>query len=408
MRDTEIPKEADIVIIGGGISGCGTAYYLAKGGFNVLIIEKRSIASGASGRMGSCFAQIDGRTFTQERVGKRLPWVRADLKVLEGLSDELGYDIEFLQFGSVDFSTSDEETELLKKITNIQKEAGDDIVEFLDREELIKYCPNLSKGVQGGKYTRTDGTVNPIKLSWSYAMAAYKRYNAKMLLHTKVEKIIFKGSKAIGVKTNRGEIRANKMVINCANAWSPEFAPEIPIFPVNNITSVTEPVPMVPLISWESTYEGRYGYGAQQKRGNIVIGSLPVRIPECVEEHFDESVSYEDLINHASVIESRFPLFKGVSIIRIWAGVFCMTPDRFPYIGPMPGYENYFLNTGYSAGLPYCPIGAKLTSEYILNNGKTSIPIDLARPERYYGMKFDLPKKYNYTILEETIDKWDL
>ena len=85
-----------------------------------------------------------------------------------------------------------------------------------------------------------------------------------------------------------------------------------------------------------------------------------------------------------------------------------MTPDRFPYIGPMPGYENYFINTGYSAGLPYCPIGAKLTSEYILNNGKTSVPIDLANPKRYYGMKFDLPKKYNYTILEETIDKWDL
>src|SRR4030066_50018 len=202
MRDTEIPKEADIIIIGGGISGCGTAYYLAKGGFNVLIIEKRSIASGASGRMGSCFAKVDGRTFTAERVRKRLPWVRADLKVLEGLNDELGYDIEFLQFGSVDFSTSEDETELLKKITNIQKEAGDNIVEFLDREELIKYCPNLSKEVQGGKYTPTDGTVNPIKLSWSYAMAANRKYNAKMLLHTKVEKIIFRGSKAIGVKTN--------------------------------------------------------------------------------------------------------------------------------------------------------------------------------------------------------------
>ncbi len=408
MRDKGILKDTDIIIIGGGISGCGTAYYLAKGGFRVLIIEKRSIASGASGRMGSCFAQIDGRTFTKERVEKRLPWVRADLELLEGLNDELGYDIEFLQFGSVDFSTTDEETEILEKITNIQKEAGDDIVELLKRDELIKYCPNLSKDVKSGKFTRTDGTVNPIKLCWSYVMAAYKKYNAKILLHTKVEKIIFKGSKAIGVKTNHGLIRANEMVINCTNAWSLEFIPEIPIFPVNNITSVTEPVPMLPLISWESTYKGKYGYGAQQKRGNMVVGSLPVRLPECVEEHFDEKVSYEDLVNHASVIESRFPLFKGVAIIRIWAGVFCMTPDRFPYIGPVPGYDNYFINTGYSAGLPYCPIGAKLTSEYILNNGKTSIPINLASPERYYGMKFDVPKKYNYTILEETLDKWDL
>ena len=197
-------------------------------------------------------------------------------------------------------------------------------------------------------------------------------------------------------------------MINCTNAWSPYIEKNIPIFPVNNITSITEQVPLGKVISWESTYKGRYGYGTQQKGGNLVIGSLPTIIPETIEGHFNENVSFEELRTHASVLESQFPFMKGVSILRIFAGVFGMTPDRLPYIGPMPDIDNYFINTGYSNGMAYCPIGAKLTSEYILNDGKTSVSLDKVKPERYYGMKFDVPKKYNYTILEETLDKWDL
>jgi glycine/D-amino acid oxidase-like deaminating enzyme len=131
-------------------------------------------------------------------------------------------------------------------------------------------------------------------------------------------------------------------------------------------------------------------------------------MPDDVDGHFDESVAYEELERHAGFIKSQFPKLKHVSIIRIWAGVFGMTPDRLPYIGAMPGYDNYFINTGYSNGMAYCPIGAKLISEYILENGKTSIPLDLVRPDRYWGQKFDIPKRYNYTSLEHLLDEWDL
>jgi glycine/D-amino acid oxidase-like deaminating enzyme len=85
-----------------------------------------------------------------------------------------------------------------------------------------------------------------------------------------------------------------------------------------------------------------------------------------------------------------------------------MTPDRLPYIGPMPGVDHYFINTGYSNGMCYCPIGAKLTAEYILNGGVTSLPVESLKPERYFGWKFEVPKHYSYDMLENLLNEWNL
>jgi hypothetical protein len=69
---------------------------------------------------------------------------------------------------------------------------------------------------------------------------------------------------------------------------------------------------------------------------------------------------------------------------------------------------NYFINTGYSNGMCDCLIGVKLSSEFILNNGKTSIPINIFKPERYYGMKFNVPKYYSFDLLDRLSGEWKL
>jgi glycine/D-amino acid oxidase-like deaminating enzyme len=131
-------------------------------------------------------------------------------------------------------------------------------------------------------------------------------------------------------------------------------------------------------------------------------------MPDSVEGHFKEAASLEELERFAGMLSTLYPSLKRVSFIRIWTGVMGMTPDRLPYIGPVPGFENYFINTGYSNGLAYCPIGGKLSSEYILNKGNTSISLDLVNPERFYGKQFELPKQYNYELLDSIIGEWDL
>ena len=78
------------------------------------------------------------------------------------------------------------------------------------------------------------------------------------------------------------------------------------------------------------------------------------------------------------------------------------TPDSFPLVGPTR-YDNFYMNAGFTNGNSWCPICGKLIAEYMLNDGKTSIPIDFLDPERFKDAKFDWPKKYNYTVLHNYI-----
>ncbi|MGQ9571546.1 MAG: NAD(P)/FAD-dependent oxidoreductase [Thermodesulfovibrionales bacterium] len=404
----DFPIECDMVIVGGGLSGCATAYYLAKGGMEVVVVERRSIASGATGRNGSCLTQLDGREMTVNRVRKRLFFVGADIELLRGLDDELGRDIELQQFGSMDLASSEEESEELRNLVGIQKTGGDDATEFLDRKSLRDVCPVLEGNIYDSKFCLIDGSVNPIKMCWAFALTAYERYRVLFITQTRVERISFIGGKACGVRTSLGEIIARSWVINCTNACSPDIEPSIAVFPVLNVVAVTERVPPLPIITWEYTYKGYYYYGTSQKNRSLIIGGHPTIEPETREEHFSESTSFEDLKRFANVLYFLYPSLKDVSFTRIWAGTFAMTIDRLPYVGPMPGYDHYFINTGYSNGMGYCLIGAKLTAEYILNKGRTSMPLDTLRPDRFTGMKFEIPRRCSYKLLEKFIGEWNL
>lgn len=403
-----VSKNTEVIIIGGGLSGCATAYFLSKGGLKVSIIEQRSIASGASGRNGSCITKMDSRTLTPEKVSKRLPYVLADLELLQKLEKELEIDFGLQQFGAIDIASSEEEIEEVRNMVNIQKAGGDNVVEFLTRNEVLEICPILGESALAAKYTKTDGSLNPIKLTYLLAIKAIEEYGAEILTNTKVEEIIFKRGKAIGIKTNKGIIRASEWIINCTNSWLYLLEPNIPFFPVQSVVSVTEKVSRLPIVTWESNHLGFYAYGTAQKDGNLIVGTLPAKMPEGPLGHFDETVQYEDVIRHGMLLRTLFPSLMDISIIRTWVGVFGMTPDRLPYIGPLPDKENCFINTGYSNGMCYCPIGAKLTSEYILNNRKTSLPIELLKPERYYGWDFEVPKYYGYDMLERILGEWNL
>jgi sarcosine oxidase subunit beta len=400
--------ETDVVVIGGGLSGCGTAYFLAKGGLDVLVVEQRNIASGASGRNGSCITKMDSRTLTPARVSKRLPYVLADLDLLAALGPELETDIGLRQFGALDIASSPDEAEEIQRLVENQKAGGDHDVEYVEREEILSLCPLIGESALSAKYTKTDGSLDPIKLTHAFALNAMDRYNAKILTHTRVEEILFEKGKCVGVATGKGKIMAGHWVVNCSNAWLIRLEPLIPIFPVKSVVSVTEKIPPLSIPTWESNHLRFYAYGTVQKEGNLIVGTLPKNVPEGPAGHFDEGVDYEDIMRHAEALRTLFPALDWVSIIRTWSGVFCMTPDRLPYIGPMPGVDHYFINTGYSNGMCYCPIGAKLTAEYILNGGVTSLPVESLKPERYFGWKFEVPKHYSYDMLENLLNEWNL
>ncbi len=402
----EMPKETDIIIIGGGFSGCSMAYYLSKAGLKVVLIEQRSLCSGASGRNGGEVVQVDGRELDIQKVKLRSKYTFANNKILEGLEKELGIDMEYRQIGSLDIANSEEDWEDVNNCYKIQKEAGDSEIEIYELEDAReKFIWALGDIVSGVKFRPSDGQLSPFALTYGYAREAMK-LGAKIFTETKAIEIIKKKNKAIGVKTNRGIIYANNWVVNATNAWSKSLVPELDIIPCRTLAGITEQVPLITLIPFESAIENSLLYGTQTKTGNLLIGGpLEKRYPE--EAHFDEDVTFGDLKKVMDIFIRLFPPLKDVSVLRVWSGTLAFTADVLPFIGPVPGIENLFINAGYPVGLSWCPICGKLASEYIANDGKTSLSIEPFNPSRFDDIEYEYPKMYDYLSLQKVISDWN-
>ncbi len=392
----------DLIIIGGGLAGCSAAYYLIQGGMKVALIEMRSICSGASGRNGGQVIQMEGRDeLDKNKIIKRNSFSGKNKLILEALNDLLGCDIEFLKIGSFDVAFSKKEENIIKNVIKLQKEAGDTHIEYLNAGEVEELCPVFGNNLHGAKIRRDDGTINPFKMTYGYAFMAV-RNGLKIFTYTKVISLIFKKQKVVGVKTDKGDLYSKYGVINATNAWSKKIIDDYPIIPCKILGFVTEQLPIIPVIPMEFNYNDVGVYGSSQKDGNILIGGAPYNYPDDMTEHLNEEVYYEDFIKYGKIFSECWPKIKGVFLIRAWAGAVGFTPDSFPLVGPTI-YENLFLNAGFTNGNSWCPICGKLLTEYILNDGRTSIPIDILNPERFRGIDFDWPKTYNYTVLHNYI-----
>ena len=159
---SEARKNYDVIVIGGGMTGCATAYYLAKGGMDVALLEKRSICSGASGRNGGQVIQVEGRDeLTKELIVQKNSIGYHGKKLLDTLNDELECDIEFKKTGGVDLAYSDEDERIIKQVIEWQRETGDKDVEYIDASEIMSLYPVFGEELRGGKIRRDDGNANP-------------------------------------------------------------------------------------------------------------------------------------------------------------------------------------------------------------------------------------------------------
>jgi sarcosine oxidase subunit beta len=395
-------KYFDAVVIGGGYTGCATAYYLAKGGMDVALIEIRSICSGASGRNGGQVIQLEGREeLTRDKIIKRNSIAVESKKLLKDLPEELDSDLEFLEIGFLDVAYSGEEAEIIKKVIEIQHKVKDTEVEFLSAEEIKDIYPIFGENIFGAKIRKSDGSINPFKLAHGYANAG-KRNGLKIFTYNKVNSLIATKNKIIGVSTKSGDFYSKYAVVNATNAWSKSIIDDYPIIPCKILGFVTEQLPVIPVPSIEAYLKGVGIYASSQKSGNILIGGAPFRDPKSMDEHLNEQVYFEDFLQYGELFSNCLEKIRDVSIIRGWAGAVGFTPDSYPLVGPTK-YENFYMNAGFTNGHCWCPICGKLLAEYILNNGNTSIDIDFMNPERFEGIRFDWPESYNYTTLHNYI-----
>jgi sarcosine oxidase subunit beta len=358
--------EAPAVIIGGGIVGCATAYYLARRGVKALLLEKTVIGAEASARSaGGVRAQC------RNRLERHL--AMASIKLWTGLQAERDTDMEYVQGGNIRLAANEE------RMAQLEAEADDELsdglaVEVWDRAELRRRAPYLSDIFVGAKYCASDGIANPILATWALAWAA-RRTGATLLTHTEAMHIQVQGGQVTSVlaRGREGELSIETpLVIHAGGAWTPQLSRSLgislPVEPARNFIAVTQPVPRT-FSEFFSSHDLKL-YFRPARKGHLHIGGVGM-----TQNTYDKLVPPQAL-PHLARAALMVPSLRGVNFLHAWAGTLAMTPDRLPIIGPVEHIRGYLLATGFS-GHGFClgPIVGKLLSEWLVD-GEPSLPVE--------------------------------
>ncbi len=373
-------KKADVVIVGGGVNGCGLAYNLAKKGVDTVVFEKKYLSSGAT---GACGAGIRQQWSTHENAELSMKSV----KIFEKLSKELGEDIELRQGGYL-IAIHDKE-ELLQSEKNVEMQKSLGIpVKIISIEEITKIVPILDiKGMNAiaATFCPTDGHANPFKTTFAYANAA-RKHGANIFTHTTVTDIKTKNKQVSEVITDKGCVKTD-FVVNAAGISSEEICNmvgiKIPTKPVRKEIMATErlkPLFDAMVISFKDGI-----YFSQQHEGQIV-GGIP--IPE--QKPGYKTAPTVSFLQHMSKTLTRYtPVLKHINMLRHWTGFYDVTPDARPILGQTKDLKGFIHCHGFSGhGFMLSPMVTKILCEYI-THGKTSEILESLSLNRFKDKKIE-------------------
>ena len=369
----ELDDTYDVVIIGAGIHGLATAYYLAKQGItNIAVVDRWYMGSGGSGRntaiIRSNYRTPEGIAFYDESV-----------KIYEQLGAELNFNLLFSQHGHMTLAHNDTGVNGLRVRAENNELLGVDS-RIIWPDEIQRLVPAMDVGktsrypILAALYHPPGGIIRHDAVVWGYARAA-DRLGVQIHPLTEVQDIDVEHGRVAAVHTSRGIIKT-RTVVNATAGWcstiSKMVGVDLPVVTHPLQALVTEPLkPFLDKIIVSATL---HLYISQSDRGELVIG-----------EEINPYSSYSSrstlpfLEQAASHVLELFPCLKEVCILRQWAGLCDMTPDFSPIISTVDEVEGYVVDVGWGTyGFKAGPIAGKMTAELIAT-GRTP---DLIYPFR--------------------------
>jgi glycine/D-amino acid oxidase-like deaminating enzyme len=349
---------SEVVVIGGGVIGTAVAYYLAKAGTRVTVVERRGLGQEASGANVGLVTLFSGHSFEEPDPGPVYELTRASADAYTTLGGEIGVDIEYERDGGVVFAETEDKLGVIRRAFEGYRRHGVPI-EWLDSRGVLDCEPAFySDRVLGGVFCPLNGQINPLMLCRALAQGA-RRHGAKMLLGTTVEGITCDGGRVSAVRTAAGDIGC-EFVVNAAGAWAGEVGAmvgvTVPVIPARGQIMLTEPVPRF----IRRVVSGAEPSARQTRRGNVIIGST-------VEDAgFDKNVTTNTIAEFAHGVLAHFPRLRGLSVIRSWAGLRPASPDHKPIIELMEEPAGFCLAAGHSRrGICYAAGTGRLVAEMI-------------------------------------------
>lgn len=364
---------ADVLIIGGGIQGCATAFHLAKNGASVIVLEKDYVARHASG-VNAGGVRLLGRDIAE------VPLSKASMEMWQTLDDTLGEETGFRRRTLVNIAADEADIAILQTRQKMMREAGYFHERIIDQGELRDALPHVQSSCVGGLTSELDGYAIPFQTTSAYRRAA-SRLGARFVEGEELIDLRHVGPAWIA-RSNATTYEAEK-VVNCAGAWADRVAmmigDNVPLSHAAPMLMITARLPhfagpVVGAVSRQLSFK-------QFENGTVLIGGGAKGFAD--RSRNATRLDYAKLAGAAKTAIEFFPIMAKASINRMWAGLEAYMPDNLPVISPTVNATNAFHAFGFSAhGFQMGPIVGKVMAELILT-GATDFDLNAFRIDRY-------------------------
>jgi sarcosine oxidase, subunit beta len=350
MSDGAPPKGASVVVVGAGVTGLSAAWWLARSGVDVLVIEKGVVGWEASGRNGGGCTHHQSPLFAEEQ---RL-WPMMD--------ELLGYPTEFRP-RRLRIALTEREFEITKRSVDNTRAQGFP-AEWLDAAQVREMAPLAGDTVVGGAYFACGGHANPQRTVQAYAWA-FRDLGGRILQNAAVTGFALAGGKVKAVETDAGSYGCEQVVIAAGpqtGVLSAMLGAEVPVAPARADMIVTEALPLMAM----GGIDGNGLYGRQTLRGNLAYGGGPhewLAAGGIGSEGLKPSSPIAR--NIARRLAELFPKAAHARVIRTWAGIIENTPDGRPVIDRLPSADNATAATMSSVGFGLSPASGRAIAEIV-------------------------------------------
>ena len=399
----QLPKHAQVIVIGGGIHGCSVAYHLAKEGWtDVVLLERKQLTSGTTWHAAGLVGQLQGSHATTA-------FAKYSIELLEEIEAETGQNPGYRRSGSISIAVNDERMAELKRKADFASLFGID-ANYLSACEIQERWPLMNpEGVLGGIYMPSDGSANPIDLTTALAKGASQR-GVTIMEHTKVQEILVSEGRASGVHTDQGTITAD-FVVNCAGMWARDIGQQngvsVPLHACEHYYLVTEAIKDLPsdLPVLRSYCDGTY---FKEDAGKLLFGfahnhAKPWGMDGISEAFCFDSLPFveDDVMDVLELAMNRVPLLQETGIRTFFNG-----PESYSYdgrftLGEAPDVKNYFVLAGVnSTGIQSGSGAGRALAQWIV---KGHPPIDLSEMDPSRCEEFQARDVYLQNRCPETL-----
>lgn len=354
-------RSSEVVVVGGGVIGASVAFFLAREGIEVTLLERDGLAAAASGAAAGMLTP----TTEAREAGPFFEWAKRSLSGFEDLAAELlersGVDCEFVRSGTLRLVFDEEDAARLKARPDSLPGAG---LEWLDAKAVRTAEPHAPEDAIGGLYAAGEAHVRSPLLARAYA-AASRRLGARIETGVEATAVRVASGRIAAIETRDGVWSTPRLVV-CAGAWSgrggawPDGLAPPPVEPLRGqILSVDAPAsPPGPILL------GPEGYVVPKRDGSLVVGATEERAG------FDARVTGAGLARVLELGRRILPALDDCTFRSAWAGLRPSSPDGLPIIGPIPEVEGLAVATGHHrSGVLFSSVTGGLVADWVAGKG---------------------------------------